>query len=129
MDSHAAGGRTDADYSTHLSRIHEVVMSWHKGEISAAAKRSKIASLNAAYYGEPTVGEAGLDITTAPGTADEVAVTLAEQAQVPLPAAQAALEAWRGGTWSAEHAETLEAARAALRNGQEAYADIMRAAR
>lgn len=116
--------RTDELYSAHMQRIHKIVMSWQAGEITGSVKRSWIARENLDFHG---MGRP--DLTTAPAERDEAAMTLAEQAQIPLPAAQAALDAWREARWASEHADSLEGAREALRQGREAYQDILRAAR
>jgi len=124
MTERADEVRTDELYSAHMQRIHDIVMRWQNGEISGSVKRDWIARENLDFH-----GPARTDLTTPPAVRDEAALTLAEQAMIPLPAAQAALDAWRDARWASEHAETLEGARAALQRGREAYQDILRSAR
>jgi len=120
---------TDEPYSEHLARIRAIVTAWHKGEIGVVTKRAKIAEENARFYDEGTRGATGSDLTRAPAVRDEVLHVLVERSGVPVEAASAALAAGRDGAWRANHADDLNSAREALREGWNGYEQIMRSAR
>ena len=129
MKQRAGDTRTPAEYDAHLARIRAIITAWHQGEIGVSAKRDRIASENASYYGEPARGETGRDLTLSPKVMDEVMHSLATRLMVPVEAAGAALAATREAGWRAAHTDDPVEAERLQEDAREAYNAILGTAR
>ena len=123
-DSH-----TEDQYHDHMKRIDAIIANWKHGTIGTREKRRQITEENKAYYGKPFRSPAnGQLLTSAPRLRDEMASVIAEQGDVPLEVASAALGMRRQAYADAACAATAEEARQLLADGARAYSETLAAA-